>query len=101
MPGATDQSYGIHVAKLAGLPRKVVERAHELLAQLAVSHEGAAVAGSASVSSRDRVQPSLFDTANTQPHPVIDELRRLDLTGLSPMQAFDLLRQWRQHIDEH
>jgi DNA mismatch repair protein MutS len=100
VPGATDRSYGIHVAKLAGLPRKVVERAHGLLAQLAVSHEGDIAPLSQPAAATARPQPGLFDAAPaSQPHPVIDELRRLDMTALSPMQAFDLVRQWRERID--
>ncbi len=97
VPGATDRSYGIHVAKLAGLPRKVVERAHELLAQLTVSHEGGAVGGVRSQRAGHAHSPQLdLFTPPSSSHPVLDELRDLDLTGLTPMQAFDLLRRWRE-----
>ncbi|MCC7147343.1 MAG: DNA mismatch repair protein MutS [Phycisphaeraceae bacterium] len=103
VPGSTDRSYGIHVAKIAGLPEAVVARAHELLGQLTVSHEGAVPAGGNVASGAGNLdqtlegQFSLFSTS--QDHPVLQELANLDLTGLTPMQAFDLIRQWRSRTD--
>ncbi|MBB6430697.1 DNA mismatch repair protein MutS [Algisphaera agarilytica] len=94
--GATDRSYGIHVAKIAGLPDGVVDRAHQLLGELAVNHEGMAPKAAPSPS-KPKAKPSpvvdmpLF--AQAPEHPVVDELRKLDLNQLSPMQAFDLLRE--------
>lgn len=74
--GATDRSYGIQVAKLAGLPEAVVGRAHQLLADLAVSH------GQTPAPAEPKTAPPadmpLF--AQPTPHPAVEELRQLDLT---------------------
>ena len=92
--GRTDRSYGIHVAEIAGLAPDVVARAKELLATLEV-HEGDAAARAASVttaptSTEGQQQMSLF--TEFLPHPVVDALRDLDLDALTPLAAFDLLR---------
>jgi DNA mismatch repair protein MutS len=103
VPGAASQSYGLHVARIAGIPPAVIDRANELLAQLAVSHSGAPAAGPAAgkpAPCRAGLAPaqlSLFTEYVN--HPVVDELRKIDLHTLTPMQAFDLLRQLREKVD--
>jgi len=86
--GRTDRSYGIHVAKIAGVPEEVVARAYELLETLTVHTQQASDEcdeGSGSP------QMSLF-TEYLQ-SPLIDELKSIDLTSMSPMEAFDVLRE--------
>jgi len=100
-PGRTNRSYGIHVAKLAGLPSPVVARADELIERLSVEEGalGRAVddGPEAGAGPRERVQMSLF--TEYVPHPAIDELRSMDLEKLSPMEAFDALRKLRERLD--
>ena len=96
VPGATDRSYGIHVAKIAGLPATVVDRANELLAQLEVSHNAAN--GRPGPAPPADGQLSLF--TEYVEHPAIAELRELDLTSLTPLGAFDALRRIRRSLDE-
>ena len=114
VPGATDRSYGIHVAKIAGLPPGVVARAKDLLSRLAVQHgpgEAAAPAGDGGgVASGGPVRhggdrPSavlpLFESElEPEPHPVLEAIRELELDRLTPMQCFDLLRQWQERLDD-
>ncbi len=104
LPGRTDQSYGIHVARLAGLPKGVVERSREVLSSLAV-HQGAGIGKSATPGERaaasipalaTRVAPrdgqlALFTEYIN--HPAIAQLREIKIESLSPMQAFDELRR--------
>ncbi len=99
-PGAADRSYGIHVAKLAGLPDAVVKRANELLKQLAVSHgEPGAGAGVATKRKGDPApQMSLF--TEYLPHPAVESLRTIDLSTMTPMQAFDALRKLVESTQE-
>jgi DNA mismatch repair protein MutS len=97
--GAADKSYGIHVARLAGVPREVVERSKEILAQLEEEHvdaEGRAkIARRPAEPRKPSFQLTLFGPAE---HPLLDELRRLELDHLTPMQAMQTLLQWqRQH----
>ncbi len=97
-PGATDRSYGIHVAKIAGLPPAVVERANQLLAELAVNHAGTGTpAPSPAHAAPAPPQLSLF--TEYVDHPALAELKALDLDTLSPMQAFDTLRRLRGLTD--
>jgi DNA mismatch repair protein MutS len=108
LPGRTDQSYGIHVARLAGLPRPVIDRAREVLSSLAV-HQNAAVSGAPQTSAtpgpeaaasipaprgRRARQPDQFSLFTEYlSHPAIDQLREIKIEALSPMQAFDELRR--------
>ncbi len=98
VPGATDRSYGIHVANLAGMPVEVVKRANVLLGELSVSHEGdAAPPMSEAAVKRDSQQMGLF--TEFVHHPVIDEIKTLDINTISPMQAFELLREMRGKVE--
>ena len=95
LPGRTDRSYGVHVARLAGLPADVVARARQLLESLAVSHEGPAAAPppqAPAPSARPEPRPQLALFREYEPHPAIERLRALDLNTLTPLQAFDALR---------
>ncbi|HNP72541.1 MAG TPA: DNA mismatch repair protein MutS, partial [Kouleothrix sp.] len=99
--GGVDRSYGIHVAELAGIPRAVIRRASELLADLesrkrrAEGHEPAgAQPREAPSPRRTNAQPagggqlSLFDLA---PNPVVELLRRLNVNELTPIEALTKL----------
>ena len=78
--GAADKSYGIHVARLAGVPRAVIERSKDILAQLEEEHLDASgrakIARPAKEPKKTHLQLTLFGPAD---HPLLDELRRLDL----------------------
>jgi DNA mismatch repair protein MutS len=88
MPGGADKSYGIHVAELAGLPRPVVHRAGEILAQFEAS---ASRPGPASVPSK---QLRLFPESN----PLLDELKALDVNSMSPLEALNNLFSWQERF---
>ncbi len=92
--GATDKSYGLHVAKIAGLPSSVVQRARQVLDQLAVSHAARPPADPASPAPPPSPQLSLF--REYLDHPALAQLRGLELDTLSPMQAFDQLRKLQE-----
>lgn len=87
--GGADKSFGIHVARLAGVPHPVLVRAHEIQARLEVSdvnkigqnilEEGTA---------RENEQVSLFDVGKTE---IINELQNLDVMALTPIDAMNKL----------
>jgi len=85
-PGGTDRSYGIQVARLAGLPEPVIARAKALLAQLEA-------AGQRTADVRDAEQLGLFAAA--PPDPILTELAHLDLAHMTPMEALNLLVKWQ------
>jgi DNA mismatch repair protein MutS len=106
LPGATDRSYGIHVAKIAGLPDGVIRRASDLLGRLVVSHAPAGRNGEAALEDANRVAPRPAAGGEQLPlfteylsHPVVEELRSLDINTLTPIQAFDLMRRWQERVN--
>jgi DNA mismatch repair protein MutS len=86
--GGTDRSYGIQVARLAGLPLPVIARAKALLARF--EEQGQATAEAA-----DAVQLGLF-APPAAPDPVAAEIAALDLAHITPMEALNLLAKWQQ-----
>jgi len=96
--GAADKSYGIHVARLAGVPREVVNRAKEILAQLEDEHldaQGRAkIARPRPAEKASHFQLTLFGAE----HPLVDELRRTDLDSLTPRAALELLQRWQEGL---
>jgi DNA mismatch repair protein MutS len=99
IPGGTDKSYGIQVARLAGLPERVVHRAQEVLAELeSDTGNGGRVqpAGSVRVSERQaKIQMTLFEA---EEHPAIEELRRLDLSVITPVEALTALYHLQKKV---
>jgi DNA mismatch repair protein MutS len=93
LPGRTDQSYGIHVAKLAGIPAETIRRAREVLESLEVQHvsPAAPAARPASDSAARSGQLSLF--TEYLAHPAIDALGAIDLDDISPNRAHEELRR--------
>jgi len=92
-PGGADRSYGIEVARLAGLPTAVIRRARALLRLLEREQLPEALAGrAASGSATDTAQLGLFAAA--EPHPVIERLRTIDPNTLTPLDALALLAQF-------
>jgi DNA mismatch repair protein MutS len=89
--GGTDRSYGIQVARLAGLPAAVVARSKALLAELEE-------AGQLRTDASDAVQLGLF--APAAPDPVLTELAGLDLAHLTPIEALNILAKWQDQQRE-
>jgi DNA mismatch repair protein MutS len=81
--GGTDRSYGIHVARLAGVQKPVIERARQLLSELAVHHVGHNRAARNRRKEDEAKLPMFIDSATEK---------------LTPVQGFDLLRRWRERI---
>ncbi|PYN87710.1 MAG: DNA mismatch repair protein MutS [Candidatus Rokuibacteriota bacterium] len=86
-PGGTDRSYGIQVARLAGLPAAVIARSKALLAELEE-------AGQLRTDASDAVQLGLFAPAG--PDPLLAELAGLDLAHLTPLEALNILAKWQE-----
>jgi DNA mismatch repair protein MutS len=95
-PGAADRSYGIEVAKLAGLPDEVVRRAREVLAE----HESAELRLSAQLASGESSAPRTSQLTIFTPlsQPVLERLREMDLDRLTPLDALNLLAELKQQV---
>ena len=96
--GTADKSYGIHVARLAGVPAEVNERAKEILAQLEAEHldsEGRPKIAREVGNTGQKLQLSLFGWAD---HPLLDKIREADLNATTPIDALGLLQAWQAEL---
>ncbi|HEX9661183.1 MAG TPA: DNA mismatch repair protein MutS [Candidatus Binatia bacterium] len=89
--GAASRSYGIHVARLAGLPEAVIARSKEILATLENSEREKPRALVAANNAAEPVQMALFASAE---HKLREDLIRLDVSQLTPIEALNLLHKW-------
>jgi DNA mismatch repair protein MutS len=96
LPGAADRSYGIEVAKLAGLPDEVVRRAREVLAE----HENAEAQVTAQLAAGDSPAPRAAQLTIFTPlsQPVLERLRELDLDRLTPLEGLNLLAELKKQV---
>ena len=90
-PGATDKSYGIQVASLAGVPKEVLERAKEVLEELEKNEQPS---HSKIPTRKQKLQLSLFELE----HPVLEEIKNLDLTNLTPIEALNKLKELQDKL---
>jgi len=95
-PGAADKSYGIEVAKLAGLPAEVISRAREVLHQHENAEHQATTQLSPKAEKSGPVQLTIFTPVS---NTVLDRLREADLDALSPREAMNLLYELKKQVD--
>ncbi len=88
LPGRADKSYGIHVAKLAGIPPKIINRAYEILHGLEKERTAPKPAAE---------QLMLFESAGS---PILDELEYMKLDNVSPRDALNLLYHWQDQLKQ-
>jgi DNA mismatch repair protein MutS len=93
-PGAADRSYGIEVAKLAGLPNEVITRAREVLTE----HESAERELTGHLSPGATPPPTQLTIFTPLSQPVLEKLRAVDLNRLTPLEALNLLAELKKEI---
>lgn len=101
VPGAADKSYGIHVARLAGIPIEVVQRAKEVLSnlesdELTPSKLPRIARGKRAPRVESIDQLSLFEP---KAHPVLKELRELNMNELTPLEALNMLAELKKKLE--
>jgi DNA mismatch repair protein MutS len=100
LPGGTDKSYGIHVARLAGLPKKVIERALEILAHLendCIREQS--VIPSPQVQNQFDEQLMLFGHSSV--HPVVSRIKDLTCDSITPLEALHILYELKEMVKEN
>jgi DNA mismatch repair protein MutS len=95
-PGAASKSYGIEVAKLAGLPKVVLERARHILRQHE-KQERRSVEVEASESGHGPMQMTIFTPLSQR---IVDRIAETDINSLTPLQALNLLEELKQELGE-
>jgi DNA mismatch repair protein MutS len=94
--GGTDQSYGVHVARLAGVPKEAIDRAKALLPQLQANvANGLNMPELAKRAQAAAAQMQLFADPATR---VARDLKHADLDNMTPIQALDLLRKLKAEL---
>jgi DNA mismatch repair protein MutS len=94
--GGVEHSFGIHVAKMAGMPQPVVQRANEMLRKLEEQRSSPAGSGAKKTAldrKKDNIQLSFFQLDDPVLKQIRDELKHIDINTLSPLDAFDKLRE--------
>ncbi len=98
LPGGTDKSYGIHVAKLAGVPKPILDRSKEILEELEAAFQKEAA--SQHLAKHKTRQPDK-DTLFVQKHKtVLEKLASTDTNNLTPIEAINLLEEIRNQIND-
>ena len=118
VPGSADRSYGIHVGKLAGLPREIIERAEEIL--LCLEEEKISEESISQILKKKKASGSIYDLPLFRPakdavsvpdaqelirqalaaHPVLQALAGLDINTLTPLEALTQLAELKKQLDE-
>ena len=97
--GGADKSYGIHVARLAGIPIEVNERAKDVLAQLESDHRDAldrpTIAPVNDTNNSVKYQLTLFGFAD---HPLLDQIQELDVNEMTPVDAMKFLEKAKEEL---
>jgi DNA mismatch repair protein MutS len=94
--GVAEGSYGVHVARLAGLPEEVTEKAAKILDQILKNNPLDAMGELRSREPKFLKQLALFAA---EEHPVIKRLKGLDLDKLTPLEALEILAELKQELD--
>ncbi len=106
VPGATDKSYGIHVAKLAGVPREVITRSKEILKVIEMETVIEPLGKNESKKQKNRqkyTQLIFFDSPGkeaSEKDPLLEELEGLDLDAITPLEALNKLVEYQKMLRE-
>lgn len=98
--GASDKSYGIQVARLAGLPKKLIDRSKNILSHLEQSKSKNQILNPYKIQTTQLKTPITHNQNNIE-KTIINKLKQIDINTLTPLEAFNLLTQFIKTISEH
>jgi len=98
VPGGSEHSFGIHVAKMAGMPSKVLNKAHQILKKLEKSHSNEELTGKVK-SIKDDIQLQFFNLDNPFLEELKDEISKIDINSLTPVEALLKLNELKKKLD--
>jgi DNA mismatch repair protein MutS len=99
--GGSAHSFGIHVAKLAGMPRSIIKRAHEILKQLETTHRKEELIEKVDQLAvhREGFQMSIFQLDDPVLSQIRDEIKTIDINHLTPVEALNKLNDIKKHLN--
>jgi DNA mismatch repair protein MutS len=99
--GGSEHSFGIHVAKLAGMPRSIIKRANEILKQLEDSHRKEELIEKVDqlAEHREGFQMSIFQLDDPVLKQIRDEIKNIDINNLTPMEALNKLNEIKKYLN--
>ena len=101
MPGGSEHSFGIHVAKLAGMPKSIVKRSEQILQKLEASNNRGELKGAPTVEiadSREGLQLNFFQLDDPVLSQVRDEILGIDVNNLTPLEALNKLNEIKKIV---
>jgi DNA mismatch repair protein MutS len=98
IPGGSEHSFGIHVAKMAGMPKEVIQRAEIMLGELEKSHKPAEQAKVKQSVESAGMQLSIFQLDDPTLQNIKDELIKLDINSLTPVEALMKLNEIKRMV---
>jgi DNA mismatch repair protein MutS len=104
--GGSEHSFGIHVAKLAGMPSSIIQRANQILKDLETDHSQSPItnsqdtigSGKATVSAPSGMQLSFFQLDDPVLEQIRDEVKNLDINNLTPLDALNKLSEIKKLV---
>jgi DNA mismatch repair protein MutS len=108
VPGGTNKSYGIEVAKLAGLPSQVILRANEVLKSIEEENivrvndetSGKDISPRDGFPKKRKLTQLVLFEPNPVPHPVLEEIKKMDLNEITPLDALNKLNEMKKKMEE-
>jgi DNA mismatch repair protein MutS len=98
IPGGSEHSFGIHVAKMAGMPQQVLRRAHKILEKLEKSHSSEALTDQMKSVGKDELQLSFFNLDDPLLEEIREEILDLDIDTLTPVEALMKLNEIKRML---
>ncbi|MEZ4858830.1 MAG: DNA mismatch repair protein MutS [Flavobacteriaceae bacterium] len=101
IPGGSHHSFGIHVAKMAGMPPTVIQKANKILVRLEKSHSSSALSDEISKLSRDELQLSFFKLDDPLLEEIRDQILETDIDTLTPVEALMKLNEIKRTLQRN
>ncbi|MCH7785536.1 MAG: DNA mismatch repair protein MutS [Bacteroidetes bacterium] len=98
VPGGSHHSFGIHVAKMAGMPKQVLKRAYKILKRLEKSHSSERLTDEMKAISKDEMQLSFFKLDDPLLEDIREEILNLDIDTLTPIEALMKLNEIKRML---
>jgi len=98
VPGGSEHSFGIHVAKMAGMPQLVLDRANKILKKLEQSHDGDSLSGRMKGATEKEPQLSFFQLDDPLLEDIKEEIISTDIETLTPVEALMKLNEIKRML---